>query len=169
MTCSILGSQLTATNLQYYTASQPIRMTIHSMYNPSSVVGVGSIAVTGQRSNIAMATATVTLPSSSFTHDIPRKITSSVAYQSNTLLDITITMLLSHVSMSSDVVRVTLPTDFAMSTSSSDYSITGSNTATTPSISFNTGNNTFSFLPFSIDLITRPSLTIVIRNVNRPR
>jgi len=139
------------------------------MYNPSSLVNIGSITTTGQYGGIDKATATITIPSSSFTYDIPRKVTSTIVYQPGDLVDLTLTFLLPHFSMSSDVVHITLPPDFVISTQNSDYSITGSNTATTPSITFYTGNNTFAFSPFSIDLITRASLTVVVSNMNRPR
>ena len=165
----MLGGQLTASNLQYHTAGQAISITLLSMYNPSAMVGIGSITVSGQHSGVNKATATITIPSSSFSHDVPRKVAATLTYQAGDLLDITLTLLLSHISMSSDTVHITLPADFTMSTLSSDYSITGSNTASTPAITFSASNNTFYFSPFSINLITRPSLTIVLRNIRRPR
>lgn len=54
-----------------------------------------------------------------------------------------------------------------MPTTASDYTISGSNTLTTPSISFST--DSFTFAPFSTDHISKASISITIQNIERPR
>ena len=56
-----------------------------------------------------------------------------------------------------------------MSESQTDYTISGSYTLTTPTITFTTANQTLRFSPFIIDQIANPSLTITIKNLARPR
>ena len=169
LTCTVIGNQIQVTNLNYYTANQPINITISSIYVPTAQVTIGDIAVSGLKASVEMATATISIPGSSFTTDIPRKLTVTPTYQSNNKVDVQISFLLSHQSMISDKIEVTFPSDFTISSSLGDYSILGSNTLTTPSITFNTTFNSFSFNPFSIDSITRASLTVTVRNLVRPR
>ena len=47
LTCSEIGLALQVDNLEYNTPNQPIDVSIHSIYNPTSIVGIGSIATKG--------------------------------------------------------------------------------------------------------------------------
>ena len=116
-----------------------------------------------------MASASVSIPGSSFSPDIPRKLTITPTFQAGNLIDFFISFRFSHMSMLSDTIEVTLPSDFTISTNTGDYTISGSNTLSTPFITFNSTQNSFSFNPFNLDKISRASLTITIRNIQRPR
>ena len=169
MQCRVVGVQFQVTNMQYYSPNQPIIITLNSIYNPSALVGIGSIAVSGVYGSIEMATASISIPAGSFTYDIPRIIAATPTYQAGDTVDLEITFRFAHFSMVSDVIEITFPSDFTMPTALSAYSISGSNTAFTPAITFNSGNGSFTFAPFSINSITRASLNITITGIPRPR
>lgn len=81
MACSSSGTSLQATNLNYITASTALDISIHSIYNPTSLVDIGSITVSGQRSGVQLTSATINLPATSFAPDVLRQVAFTVNYQ----------------------------------------------------------------------------------------
>ena len=158
-----------ATNLNYYTANTSIVITLDSIYNPSAIANIGSIEIKGIYSGTEKTKATVNIPANSFTYDVLRKVSTTLTYQNASLMTLKITMTVPHTGMASDVFHLTFPSDLSMSTLASDYSITGPNTASTPTLTFHSSNSTLTFSPFSLNYISRPSLTVTISNIPRPR
>jgi hypothetical protein len=167
--CSVVGVEFLASNLNYYTPSQPIVLTLHSIYNPSALTTIGSIGVSGRLGGTTKTTASISIPGSSFTYDIPRTMTTSVSYQAGDLFDVNIYWRFPYISNSGDKVVLAFPSELAMPVGSGNYDITGSNTLSMPLVTFASGNNSLSFLPFNGLGIFRASLNITIRNIPRPR
>lgn len=168
LTCGLVGAVFQVANIGYITAGDPITIDIHSIYNPTSIVGIGSVSASGIYLGTQLTTASVSLPASSFSEDILRQITLSTTQQTTTL-SITISFSLPHISMSSDTFTITFPSELTMPTLASAYSITGPYTSGTPSLTFTSGNNSLSFQPFSTTFISKASLTITVSGISRPR
>jgi hypothetical protein len=167
--CNLVNPYYTVTNLQYYTAGQPIDITINSIYNPTSVASIGTIFVLGQLGGIQVTEADVAIPSSSFSNDILRDVTLATSYLAGDQLTLLITFTFAHAITNSDIFMITFPSDFSMSISASNYNIVGSYTATQPALNFFPLNQSIIFSPFMIAYATQATLNITIMNIARPR
>lgn len=81
ITCNSSATSLEATNLNYFTASVPLDVSIHSIYNPSAIVDIGSVTVSGKRSGVPITSASINLPATLFAPDVLRQVTATVSYQ----------------------------------------------------------------------------------------
>jgi len=157
-----------ASNLYYSTSGNNIDITIESINNPSSLTSLSIISVNAKYNGSVTDYCSITIPGTSFTNDILRKLTFTIAYLINDQLSVHISFSIAQTSISSDVIYLTFPSDFIMPTTSASYKITIGLSTVTPIYTFHPANNTVSFMPYTI-IESQTAVQITVTGLARPR
>jgi hypothetical protein len=155
-------------NLYYYTASQPIDLTINSIYNPSSLQPAGSIILSLLSSGTVLETSTFAIPAASFTNDILRNLATTLTYQASDKIQVQLSFQFSEFNSNSDKIYITFPSELTIPTLTSSYSIKMATVVVSPAITIDSAANTVSF-NVSSGSIYQIAVSVTITGIVRPR